>query len=70
VDGTKTLGYITNFKQSHSDTSLVCSSFGCLPFDYSSTAGVTPDSGKSRRSYSIACHVRTLDDRTAVSMIF
>src|ERR1700732_273245 len=26
--------------------------------------------GNGRRAYSIACHVRDLDDRTAVSMIF
>src|ERR1700738_681706 len=50
---------------------LSCSSSGCLQFDYSIIAGVPWHlSGNGHRAYSIACHVRDLDDRTAVSMIF
>ena len=61
VDSAKTLRYAAHFKQSHSRTSLSCSSSGCFPFDYFySTLTI----------YSIACHARNLDDRTAVSMIF
>src|SRR5713226_774714 len=48
VDSAKTLRYVTNFKQSHSGTSLSRSSSGCLRFDYLIIAGVALASQRQR----------------------
>ena len=44
VDSAKTLRYVTNFKQSHSSTSLSCSSSGCLRFDHFIITRIAPAS--------------------------